>query len=288
MATFASMANESMRNTWATGAEGWVRHERIFDASFAPFTAALLAAADLGPVRRVLDVGCGSGTLLEAAVAAGAQAVGVDISEAMVDAARRRVPAATVVTADAQTADLLAAAPGPPFDRVVSRFGVMFFAEPEVAFGNIRAATAPDGRLAFVCWREGESAMFSLGLRALVARLADPPTLPPPGSPGPMGLAHADRIREVLTIAGWSDVTIEPLDGLCDYSMDGSDGVEERLAVALSGTVGRTVRAELEPQLGPDGWQAAVGEARAELRSQLVDGAVRLVGHTWLVTAINR
>jgi SAM-dependent methyltransferase len=282
------MANESMRNTWATGAEGWVRHERIFDASFAPFTAALLAAADLGSARRVLDVGCGAGTLLEAAVAAGVEAVGVDISAVMVDAAHRRVPAAMVVTADAQTADLLAVAPGPSFDRVVSRFGVMFFAEPEAAFRNIRAATAPGGRLAFVCWREDESAMFSLGLRALAARLADPPTLPPPGSPGPMGLAHADRVREVLTIAGWSDMTIEPFDGLCDYAMDGSDGVEERLAVALSGTVGRTVRAELEPRLGPDGWQAAVDEARAELRAQLVDGAVRLVGHTWLVTAINR
>jgi SAM-dependent methyltransferase len=285
---FGPMANESMRDTWATGAEGWVRHERIFDAVFTPFTAALLAAADLGSARRVLDVGCGAGTLLEAAVAAGAEAVGVDISPAMVDAARRRVPAATVVTADAQTADLLAAAPGPSFDRVVSRFGVMFFAEPEAAFLNIRGATAPHARLAFVCWREGESAMFWLGLRALTARLADPPTVPPPGSPGPMGLADADRIREVLTVAGWSDVTIEPIDRLCDYAIDGSDGVEERLAVALSGMIGRTARAELEPRLGPDGWQAAVDEARAELRAELVDGAVRLVGHTWLVTATNR
>ncbi len=90
------MANESMRDDWATGGEGWVRNERIFDAAFAPFTAAILGAADLGSARRVLDVGCGSGTLLDAAVAAGADAVGVDISSAMVEAARRRVPTATV------------------------------------------------------------------------------------------------------------------------------------------------------------------------------------------------
>ena len=82
------MANESMRDKWATGGEGWVRNERIFDAAFAPFTAAILGAADLGSARRVLDVGCGSGTLLDAAVAAGADAVGVDISSAMVEAAR--------------------------------------------------------------------------------------------------------------------------------------------------------------------------------------------------------
>jgi SAM-dependent methyltransferase len=282
------MANEAMRANWATGAEGWVRNERIFDAVLSPFTAAVLGAADLGSARRVLDVGCGTGTLLDAAVAVGAEAVGVDISPAMVEAASRRVPAATVVTADAQTADLLAAAPGAPFDRVVSRFGVMFFVQPEAAFVNIRSATEPGARLAFVCWREGEANMFSLGLRALTARLADPSAPLMPGAPGPMGLANADRIREVLTVAGWSDVTIEPTDGLCDYSIDGSDGVEERLAVALSTTVGRAARAEIEPRLGPDGWQAVLDEARVDLRAQLVDGAVRFIGHTWLVTATSR
>ena len=281
------MANEAMRDSWATGAEGWVRNERIFDAVFTPFTAAVLGAADLGSARRVLDIGCGAGSLLEAAVAAGAEAVGADISPAMVEAARRRVPSATVVVADAQTADLLAAAPGAPFDRVVSRFGVMFFADQVAAFANIRAAAAPGARLAFVCWREGEFDMFSLGLRGLMARLADRPSPPAPGAPGPMGLADADRTREVLTGAGWSDVTIEAVDGLCDYAIDGSDGVEERLAAALSGMVGRAAQAELEPRLGPDGWRAALDDARAELRSQLVDGAVRFVGHTWLVTATN-
>lgn len=281
------MANEAMRDNWVTAAEGWVRNERIFDAVFIPFTAAILGAADLDSARRVLDIGCGTGTLLEAAVAAGADGVGVDISPAMVEAARRRVPTATVLTADAQSADLIAAAPGAPFDRVVSRFGVMFFAEPEAAFVNIRSATVPGARLAFVCWRDGETQMFSLGLRALTARLADPPARPVPGAPGPMGLANADRIREVLTVAGWSDVTIEATDGLCDYAIDGSDGVEERLEVALSSSVGRAVRAELEPRLAPDGWHAVLDEARAELRAEMVDGAVRFVGHTWLVTATN-
>jgi SAM-dependent methyltransferase len=282
------MANEAMRDHWAIGAEGWVRNERIFDAAFASFTAAVLGAADLGAGQRVLDVGCGSGTLLDAAVAAGADAVGVDISSAMVEAARRRVPTATVVTADAQTVDLLVTAPGAPFDRVVSRFGVMFFAEPATAFANIRSATAPGARLAFVCWREGETYMFSLALRALTARLADPPSRPETGAAGPMGLANPDRIREVLTVAGWSDVTIEPSDGKCDYAIDGSDGVEELLAISLSSTFGSAVRAALEPELERGGWQSVLEEARADLRAQLVDGAVPpLTGYAWLVTAKN-
>jgi SAM-dependent methyltransferase len=281
------MANEAMRDNWATGAAGWVQNERYFDAAFAPFTAAVVGAAGLDSARRVLDVGCGAGTLLAAALASGAEAVGVDISEAMVDAAQRRVPAATVLQADAQTADLLALAPGDPFDCVVSRFGVMFFGEPQAAFANIRSATTPKARLAFVCWRAGEVDMFLIGLRSLAARLDDPPALPQPGAPGAMGFADADRVREVLRGAGWSAVQVEPLDGVCDFAVDGSDGVEERLAVALSGTVGRSLRAALEPALGPDGWHAALDEARDELRAHVDGGTLRFVAHTWLVTAMS-
>jgi SAM-dependent methyltransferase len=280
------MANEAMRESWATGADGWVRNERIFDAVFTPFTNAIVAAAQLHGAQRVLDVGCGAGTLAEAATAEGADAVGVDISPVMIEAAQRRVPTATFITADAQTADLLAAAPGPPFDRVVSRFGVMFFEDPVAAFANIRSATAPGGRVAFVCWRDGETETFSLGLQALIRHLDDPPR-PQPGTPGPMGFADRDRVRDVLTTAGWSNIEIEPLDAVCDYSIDGSDGVEERLAVALSSTVGRAARARLEPRVGPQGWQQVIEDVRAELRERLVDGAVRYVGHTWLVTAIS-
>ena len=94
-------------------------------------------------------------------------------------------------------------------------------------------------------------------------------------------------IGDVLTEAGWTDVIVEALDVTLDFSLDGSDGVEERLAMALTGANGRAAQAELEPQLGPDGWAALLDEARADLRSNLVDGAVRLTGHIWLVTASN-
>lgn len=276
------MANEGMRINWAKGGEGWVRHERTFDHVLSPFTVAIVRAAGIEPGHRVLDVGCGAGTLLEVAVRSGATAVGVDISPVMAAAAEQRVPAATVLTADAQVADL-----GGPYDRVVSRFGVMFFEDPVAAFTNIRSAAVPGAKLAFVCWREGEIDMFSNGLRAITARLASPPSPPAPGDPGPMGFANADHTRTVLARAGWDDVSVAAADALLDYSIDGSDGVEERLAVALASMVGRAARAELEPQLGPDGWDALVGEAREELRAGLVDGTVSFVGHTWLVTATN-
>jgi hypothetical protein len=204
----------------------------------------------------------------------------------MAEAARHRVPAATVVVADVQETDLLAVAPGAPFDRVVSRFGVMFFGDPTEAFARIGAATAPGGRLAFACWRdEGGGSPFARTLEPLLARTDDPPALPVPGEPGPLGFADPDRVRAVLDGSGWADVAVEALDGVCDFSVDGSDGVEERLQAALSGTIGRALLETLEPALGAAGWEEALDETRAALRADIVDGSSRFTGHTWLVTA---
>lgn len=278
-----------MRQNWTDGAAGWVENEAIFDSAFAPVTAAILAAAGIRPGRRVLDVGCGSGSLLAAAVAADADAVGIDISPGMAEAARRRVPTATVVVGDAQTAPLSASAPGPPFDVVVSRFGVMFFADPTAAFTNIRSAAAPGARLAFVCWRDAsENPMFHLGVDTLTARLDDPPEAVAPDAPGPTAFADRDRLVGVLEDAGWTSVSVEPLDVGLDFGIGGSDGVEERLAVILASSRGRSARAQLEPVLGRDGWAALLDEVRAALRGHLVDGAVRFRGATWLVTATNQ
>ncbi len=287
MGTVTPMANEAMRDNWASGGERWAENERIIDSVFTPVTEAIVTAAEFGGATRVLDIGCGTGALLEATVAAGADAVGVDISPAMAAAAAHRVPAATVLVDDAQTTDLLASAPGVAFDRVVSRFGVMFFDDPVAAFANIRAACAPGAELAFACWRAEESDVFMSGLAPLAARMSIPLDPPPSDGPGPLGLGTSVVIGDVLTEAGWSHVIVEGLDPVLDYSTDGSDGVDERLAMALSGSLGRMAREQLEEGLGAQGWEALLDEARDELRTFMVDGAVRLTGHIWLVTAAN-
>lgn len=279
------MPNEEMRASWTEGAAGWIENERIFDAVLAPVTAAILAAAPARPGVRALDVGCGSGTLLEALSGAGIEVVGADISAQMTAAARRRAPAA-VITADAQTADLLALAPGARFELVVSRFGVMFFDDPVAAFANIHRATAPRSRLVFACWRSREeNPMFTLGVDVLAAGLDPPPLAGPPGSPGPMAFADGERLRGLLERSGWDQVSITPFDFTCDFGFDGDDGVEQRLSVLLGTFIGRRAKRELPPVLGEQGWQRRLDEVRERLRANRVEGAVRFPGATWMVTA---
>ncbi|USQ79823.1 class I SAM-dependent methyltransferase [Ornithinimicrobium faecis] len=280
------MGTDDVQQGWKQGGQGWVANERILDAAFAPLTQALVERVAWARGDRVLDVGCGTGTLLELGVRDGVEMVGVDVSAAMVEAARRRVPEATVLEADAGTADLLEAAPGLPFDHVVSRYGVMFFSDPTTAFDTIRRATRPGATMTFGCWRSREeNPVFTQGLDLLEAALPEPVPHPAPGAPGPTAFADAERLRGVLNAAGWAEIVIEPFDYACRYGLDGSDGVEERLAILASN--GRGVWGRLQDHVGPERQAELLDKVRADLRSRRVDGVVSLPAAAWLVTARN-
>jgi hypothetical protein len=89
----------------------------------------------------------------------------------------------------------------------------------------------------------------------------------------------------VLEGAGWTAVEISPLDVTLDYGLDGSDGVEERLAVTLASGTGRIATAQLRPRMPDAEWAALLEAAREEIRAARVDGVVRIPGAVWVVTA---
>ncbi|MGB3886991.1 class I SAM-dependent methyltransferase [Gordonia sp. (in: high G+C Gram-positive bacteria)] len=247
----------------------WAEQGELFDQILAPAAVAIVATADLAGT--VLDVGCGTGALLEATVDAGAKAVGVDISPEMLRVAERRVPQAITVLGDGQTTDLSQYV-GAGFDRLVSRFGVMFFADPTTAFANLRRFAAPSATMTFVCWRDDQpNLMFTLGTRILA------PNPPPSGVPGPMAFADADLLRGYLSDAGWHDIVIDRFEFVSTYGTpDGhgttTDGIEERLSV-----IGATGNTDVDDE--------TLARMRADIATSMVDGVVAHPNYCWLVTA---
>jgi len=209
--------NDVEREFWDRRADAWERRADSLNRFSDTYGIAAMDALAAQPGERLLDIGCGPGTTaieLAARVAPDGEVVGVDISETMVAAATRRAAkgkASNVrfVVADAQTQPL-----GEGFDGVYSRFGVMFFADPAAAFTNVVRSLRPGGRLGCVVWGPlTDNPWMFVPTLAAGPMLSAELRIPGPDEPGPFSLAEPDRITTVLGQAGFSDVTVERLDG---------------------------------------------------------------------------
>lgn len=196
--------------------EPWVAFRPALDAMLEPLGDAVLARTAPSPGDRVLDVGCGCGsTTLELAELVGpsGEVVGIDVSGPMLDVARHAAADhgatnVSFVEGDAGTHPFEPDA----YDVIFSRLGVMFFEEPDAAFANLHRALRRDGRLGFVCWRSLEDNGWTTEPRDAVASIVPLPPPPPADAPGPFSLGSEERIRLLLSTAGFVEVVIEPHD----------------------------------------------------------------------------
>jgi ubiquinone/menaquinone biosynthesis C-methylase UbiE len=234
--------------------DAWVRMQDRTDAMIDPLGRIAMERLGVVAGERILDVGCGCGqTLLELAELVGpsGHVLGVDISPQMLGRARERVadrPTIALAVGDAQT---YAFAPE-AFDAVYSRFGVMFFEDAVAAFANLRRALVPGGRLAFVCWQDiARNPWADVPLRAVLGVLGRDaaPELVRPGNPGPFYFSDPDRVRTILTAAGFTDVVIDPYER--PMNLGAAATVEE--ALAYSRHIGPAARAmaDADPNLRP-------------------------------------
>jgi SAM-dependent methyltransferase len=196
----------------------WIEAQAMLDRILQPFEALLLDAVPVAGTRAVLDVGCGTGaTTLAAARRLGpdASCVGIDISDPMIAYARTRAERerspARFVCANAQSH----AFPASSFDRVISRFGVMFFDQPVAAFANLARATADGGELRAIVWRGADENPFMTTAERTAAPLL--PNLPPrrPDAPGQFAFANPERVARILVDGGWRDVELQAIDVGC-------------------------------------------------------------------------
>jgi len=280
-----SIANTAQAEQWNSGDDGayWIANHERFDRMLQPFADMIVRAATLRPGSNALDVGCGCGaTTLEAArLVDPGQVAGIDLSGPMLAQARTRAAAAGRANVAFWQGDAQVHPLGPAtFDTVISRFGTMFFADPVAAFTNIRSATRPGGRLVSTCWQPLDANQWLLVPGAALAEHVPPPAPVSGDGPGMFAFADPDRLRQVLTAAGWQDVQIAP--ERTSILVGGGGSVDDAVEFLRTGSMGAAMLA------GADAGtvDSAVASVRAALAPYADGDGVRLGAAVWLAQAV--
>jgi SAM-dependent methyltransferase len=262
----------------------WVAVQSVIDQQIRPLGRLAMDRAGLRPGLRVLDVGCGCGdTTIELAtrVAPGGEALGIDISKPMLTRAMQQAKAAGVANARFEIADAqIEELPAQRFDVLFSRFGVMFFADPALAFGNLRKAMRGGGQLAFVCWQAMTDNPWMLVPMMAALQHLPPPPIPAPGAPGPFAFADPEHVRGILAAAGFTDVALEAVHR--KLSIGGGGDLDSTVDFLLRmGPTARALRDADDPELQP----LVAASVKEALRPYHTDAGVEMDSASWIVTA---
>lgn len=221
--------------------DAWVQAQALLDGMFDGFVPVLADPLADTPDAHVLDVGCGTGALCLAIadrLGPAGRSSGVDISAPMIAVARERARAAgkpiTFTVADAEQHAFAPAS----LDRIVSRFGVMFFNDPVRAFANLRGALRSGGRLHAIAWRAPDDNPFMTTAERAASPLLRLPARAE-GGPGQFAFADPDKVRAILQASGWNGIEITALDVECRIARD-----QLPTYVSLLGPVGQALRAD--------------------------------------------
>lgn len=258
--------------TWASE---WQRTDRSFAALTPQLDAAILAAPDTG---RALDIGCGAGStsITLATARPNLNVTGADLSPALLTVARER--AAGLANLDFVEGDVLhTAAVRAPIDLMVSRHGVMFFADPVPAFAALHAAARPDARLVFSCFRAPAGNEWA---SAVVTAISGSPPAPRTDAPGPFAFAEEARVAGILADSGWREARATPID-YAYRAGEGPDAVAD--AVSFFSRIGPA--APLLRELPPAAREAALARLAAVCADHHNNDAVEFPAAAWLWTA---
>jgi SAM-dependent methyltransferase len=261
----------------------WLANLDRFEGMIAPIGAALLARADYQHGERVLDLGCGGGaTTLAIADAVGPEgaALGLDVAPMLIEQAEQRAAVAgstaRFICADAATVQLAE----PPFDRLFSRFGSMFFDAPIPAFTNLRSLLKPGARIDLAVWANPRDNLWMMEVMGVVRQHVDSPPATP-RAPGPFAFEDLGYLEGILTDAGFVGMEVLPYEGLQPIGGPSASPEEASDFVLASMAVGRI----LEEQ-GGDVRDAARADLLALFVRHYRQGeGVMLACKAWLVSA---
>jgi len=239
-----TQAAQLQRRLWDADPEGWALFSEPHNV---PLFEAVLDAAGARPGIRLLDVGCGTGLLLELAVARGATVSGIDVAPGMLGLASRRVPTADLRLRDLQS---LPFADG-SFEALTAVNSFQFAADPLAAIADAARVLVPGGILAIGMFAEPERAQ-STAIHIAMSKLS-PPAREEEHAPYALsapGNLEAALSASGLAVAGVGEVECEWSYATVDNALRGlmgSAGGTRAIEDAGRAAVAAAIRAALEP-----------------------------------------
>lgn len=262
----------------------WVAMQREIDRIVVPFGDAALKAAAPQPGERVIDIGCGCGdTSVEIAriVGEAGAVLGIDVSQPMLEVARSRGALANLARLSFRDGDASEAELPANTDLLFSRFGVMFFSQPSQAFRHLRRSLRTGGRCVFVCWRAPRDNAWAMApLSAARTAMGVTPAPADPDAPGPFAFADEERLRAILSGAGFAGIDVQRFDAAIILGATPRSAAESAVQIGPVSRFARELGAEHLPII-----LDAVERTFIQLAAP--DGRVSLNGSTWIASATN-
>ena len=144
------------------------------------------------PLERILDLGCGDGTLTAEIKVAGAEVLGVDLSDELLAVARMK--GLRVRKLDGHALDFVS-----EFDAVFSNAALHWMRKPELVIAGVHRALRPNGRFVAELGGHGNVAALATAMRAVNARRNGNPALLTPWY-----FPTAEEYGEILAEGGFS------------------------------------------------------------------------------------
>jgi ubiquinone/menaquinone biosynthesis C-methylase UbiE len=230
---------QQSRDSWAAIAPGWKKRHDWLKQNMGLVNEWIVARGDPQPGQTWLDIAGGLGDLavaLAERVGHDGRVISSDFAPEMVEIARASGQGRDNLeyrVLDAERMDL----EGDSVDGVGCRYGYMLMADPGAALRETRRVLRDGGRLAFAVWSTPErNPWVAIPAMTLVQRGHVPP--PEPGAPGAFALGMPERLRELVSGAGFPDPEIEEIQFAFRYADD--DDVWDAL-LGLAGSIARTV-----------------------------------------------
>ena len=233
-----NIINDEQYEFWNKGiGQKWVKEDNSLNERFNILTKEFFVRANINENEKVLDIGCGGGiTSYEASKLVGKDGyvLGADISEILLDLANKKfsnIENLEFKYCDVQNFNFEKKF----FSKVISRFGVMFFENPIVAFKNIYSSIQDGGSLHFVCWTNVmENEFFTSAANVIIKHLnTEFPEVT--RAPGPFAFREEKYVKEILSASGFKNIKVDKVYTLISTNDNAEKDGELLFNIGLAG-----------------------------------------------------